>query len=295
MFNLFLVDFYITHHCNMNCDSCNRFNNYNFKGHKDWRPYAQQYEKWAQNTKIQWINILGGEPLLHPDITGWIKQVRQWWPTSTLTVFTNGTMLNKVPNLYDTVKENNCILYICTHNKHIQDNIFKELDKFFPVEYSVHEPDPDVVNSVVFTRKIITDKNGVCVHVKPSTTMHPSTLLLKNDVFKLHNSDPVRAHSVCWNAQCHHFIDGKIYKCGMVPLLAEFNTQYLIDVNEVDLALIQNPGGYTFEEASSNQDEFLHYLKNHIEHCKFCPEELTFRDVQASIGKTFVPINLKKM
>ena len=73
MLKLFLVDFYITHHCNLNCERCNRFNNYNLRGHRDWRPYQGEYAKWAANTDIEWINVLGGEPLMHPDVLAWLQ------------------------------------------------------------------------------------------------------------------------------------------------------------------------------------------------------------------------------
>ena len=33
------IEFYITNVCNIACPQCNRFNNWNFKGHQIWKDY----------------------------------------------------------------------------------------------------------------------------------------------------------------------------------------------------------------------------------------------------------------
>jgi molybdenum cofactor biosynthesis enzyme MoaA len=39
-----LLEVYITNVCNLSCRGCNRFNNYNFKGHQLWADHADEYE-----------------------------------------------------------------------------------------------------------------------------------------------------------------------------------------------------------------------------------------------------------
>ena len=289
MLNLFLADFYITHHCNLNCERCNRFNNYNLRGHRDWRPYQEDYARWAANTNIEWINVLGGEPLMHPDVLGWLRQLRAWWPRSTMSIMTNGTMLNQVKGLYDTARDTDCLIDVCVHNSAWHDRVRSDLDIFFPDGFTIEEP-PDPI----FHRRIAQDRHGVRVQIKHSTWMHHSAVLLDHDRLRVHHSDPVKAHAVCQNSRCHHFIDGRVYKCGVPLLISELAERYHMDLDDKDRELVQQPGGFSIDRALADPDAFYHYLGNEIDHCRLCPENLDFQHIQAEIGKTVIPIQLRR-
>ena len=73
------VEFYITNVCNLNCNHCNRFNNYNFTGWQRWSDYQADYEQWGKYLDIKHKVILGGEPLLNPDIIKWIQGIHKIW------------------------------------------------------------------------------------------------------------------------------------------------------------------------------------------------------------------------
>ena len=290
MLKLFLVDFYITHHCNLNCERCNRFNNYRLRGHRDWRPYQDQYSQWAANTDIEWINILGGEPLMHPDVLAWMRQIRSWWPRSIMSIMTNGVLLNQVSGFYETARDTNCLIDVCIHNSSWHSDVVPALDKFVPDSYSLEQSE----NDPIFNRRIARDPHGVTVQIKNSINMHHSAVLFENDRLKVHHSDPDRAHAVCQNARCHHFIDGRIYKCGIPPLIAEFSDRYHMDLDARDRELIQQPGGFGVDQALADPAGLYRYLENPIEHCCLCPESLDFQPVQAQIGKTAIPIKLRR-
>lgn len=290
MLNIGLADFYITHHCNLNCEQCNRFNNYNFRGHLDWRPYQDLYQRWAQHSQVRLINILGGEPLMHPDLQGWMRQLRTWWPDTTMTMMTNGTLLARVPGLYHTVQETDCVVEICVHNSGWHDDMCERLDVFFPGAYDVWS-DPD---DLVFNHMIARDKHGVTVKIKNSTQQYPSAIQLRDGVLSTHRSDQQRAHEICSMRSCHHFIDGRLYKCGMPPLLAAFQQQYRLTLDHDDQVTADDPGGFGIDEALADPDALHHYLGNAIPHCRFCPDNLVYKDVQASVGKTTIPIQLRR-
>ena len=87
------AEFYITNVCNLNCDNCNRFNNFHFKGHFKWKDNEKAYKAWAKKVDINRINIIGGEPMLNPDLLNWVKGLNKLWPRSPINIITNGTRL----------------------------------------------------------------------------------------------------------------------------------------------------------------------------------------------------------
>ena len=107
------VEFYITNVCNLNCADCNRFNNYHFTGHQRWKDYDNVYDEWKEVVDLSYITILGGEPLLNPDINKWIKGIRNKW-LAPIEITTNGTRLNFVKDLYSTILDS---IYINSRRK----------------------------------------------------------------------------------------------------------------------------------------------------------------------------------
>lgn len=101
--NLSYSEFYITNVCNLNCTNCNRFNNFSFTGHQRWNDYVDIYKQWADILEINEIGILGGEPMLNPDFMLWINGLHTLWPDSKIKIITNGSQLNRYPELYEFV------------------------------------------------------------------------------------------------------------------------------------------------------------------------------------------------
>ena len=92
MIRLFpVVEFYITNVCNLTCRGCNRFNNYNFKGHQRWVDHASAYETWSKRLDLPRITVIGGEPTLNPDLELWASNLRRLWPDAVIMIQTNGT------------------------------------------------------------------------------------------------------------------------------------------------------------------------------------------------------------
>ena len=111
------AEFYITNVCNLNCDNCNRLNNYYFSGHQLWKNYSKVYKEWGEKLHIKNISILGGEPLLNPSILEWMSGIRKIWPTAVMQVTSNGTRIDFVDGLYQSLLENNIELAISSHNR----------------------------------------------------------------------------------------------------------------------------------------------------------------------------------
>lgn len=149
---------------------------------------------------------------------------------------------------------------------------------------NIHRFSPDILKEDRLEFEFV-DSNGVKVLVRNENFFHQGALKLNktNSVFKLHDSDPDIAHSICHSKTCHHFMDGKLYKCGQVALFPEFYKQFNMDISDADLHLM-----HSYRPAEHND---LHYLKDFlgsidqkIPQCKFCPENYEINEIYAEHG-----------
>lgn len=212
------AEFYITNVCNLACDNCNRFNNMNFKGKYDFD--LEQYREWADKLDIHRINVLGGEPTYHPNLGSWIEGISILWPKTFKMLITNGTRL-EYKGLHDLLATHGWELEINLHKEKDSDfskKIIKDLNKYFgPIEF---------VEEGCWGKEGLTYKSskGVPIYLKNKWIFHKSAI--KNyETLEDWNADPVRAHSLCTMKHCHHFFDGKLYKCGVAKLLPDFLKQ----------------------------------------------------------------------
>ena len=132
MHHLSFADFYITNVCNLNCENCNRYNNFAFSGHQRWDKYVDLYTEWAKIINIEMIGILGGEPLLNPDFIKWLEGISKLWPHSFIRISTNGTQLLRWPELYDILKKSEGRIYLEVnhHGIDLEDQIEKNIRLF---------------------------------------------------------------------------------------------------------------------------------------------------------------------
>jgi organic radical activating enzyme len=314
------AEFYITNVCNYNCEHCNRFNNYHFKGHQYWKDFKNVYKQWNDRLDLGAISILGGEPTLNPSIIEWIDGIATLWTTPKIEIVTNGTRLNYVKELYNTIKKHNgrVSIYIGLHDRthllDVQEEVYKflddivldkvvipdEINELWQLEYNkmkyVNWPDCPTPNDfknlpeeykkicehnnftlnnfLAFnTYKKILDKNGVQVEIHIEDIFHESALNLNSDdTFTLHDSEPVKAHEICFEKHNHHFVKGNLYKCNVSAVLPMFQEQYNVNLTVRQRNVINNNKFVSANSADSEIQSFINNLKNKIPMCSVCPE-----------------------
>lgn len=274
------LEFYITNVCNLTCSGCNRYNNYKFSGWESWAEAEPVLTKWAEKIDIRHPVILGGEPLLNPDIVKWIKGIRRLWPRhSGVQVQSNGTRLDLVQGLYEALdpKQGNWI-GISLHSMDHKEPLFDRVRNFLkhPIIETENPTDP------MGSRYQFIDVDKRKVHVWSNDTFVQSNIIQKPDgQFGLYDSDPDRAHENCTfrRFKNYHMIRGRIYKCGPAALMPEFDDQYHFDLNEEDRAIMRGYKGLAIDEFDVRGQEFLDNIDNVIPQCKFCPENYDYKPI----------------
>ena len=279
------IEFYITNICNLSCTDCNRFNNYNFKGQQDWSDYKEVYQSWSRLINFKRIVILGGEPLMNPSISKWVKGLQKLWPDAPKQVLTNGTHLNHIPDLYETIRYNNAWLGVSLHNQNETDYIFSEIERFLrpPIVKITGKENNRQRADVVFE-----DKDRMEIPVWYQDEFYNSAVITdQQGRLTLHNNDPEQAHNVCGFAtnKNYHFIRGKLYKCGPVALFPEFDQQMKLAVSDADRELINSYRPLGLDNFDDYHSEFFANLDNPIPQCKFCPANLQTQKIYPLIRK----------
>jgi len=271
------VEFYITNVCNLTCKDCNRYNNYNFKGWQNWNDYQDIYAEWAKKIDIKHIVLLGGEPLLNPSICEWVLGIKKLWRN--VQIVTNGTHLNLVPGLYDAINNTGSWLQVSVHNVNDLEQHFQNIRTFLkePIRFS---DDKNLIDhhrgqSTTFGSDYgFLDRNGVQVGVSVQDSFYNISIYSNNNgKLTLHNNDPDHAHRDCGFVKYknYHFIRGKLYKCGPVALLPEFDQQYPLDISDEDRELLNSYRPLSIDDFEERGAEFIENIDNVIVQCKFCP------------------------
>jgi hypothetical protein len=212
--------------------------------------------------------------LLNPDILNWIKGINQTWH-NTVQILTNGTRLNAVKGLYETLSSytrhdgwRNWV-GISLHNSNDVDWYFNEVRKFLQGK----------ITSTISTGKpghntyLFTDEYGMKVVLFESDTFSKAAVHRNSSgQMTLHNNDPFAAHQICGFAQFknYHFIRGKLYKCGPVALFPEFDRQFNLELSATDRDLVNSYQALSAEDFDHNGAEFMANIDNPIPQCTFC-------------------------
>jgi hypothetical protein len=264
------IEFYINHTCNLTCNNCNRFNNYNFVGWQNFNDYKSELEQWAELVDVEQLVIMGGEPLLNPSLLDWVDGLNDLW-NKDLQILSNGTHLSKTLKLYQRLQRGGNWLGISWHNRNHKDLLLEQINAFLK---------PPITCSVDMTLELKTgdqieffDANGVKIIVWVQDSFGPAAIKTENGKLTLHNNDPEEVHPTCGFVQnkCYHMIEAKLYKCGPVALFPEFDKQHPLNISDEDRQLINSYRPLCVDEFPERGEEFLKHIGDVIPQCKFCP------------------------
>lgn len=109
----------LTDHCNMSCQMCDHFAQLSEEWFVNLDVLDKDLERMSQlcDGKCAVITLLGGEPLLHPDVIKCFEITRKHFPTCPLVLLTNGILLLKRENdekgnIWKAIRDNNVVVSI---------------------------------------------------------------------------------------------------------------------------------------------------------------------------------------
>lgn len=106
------LEFHLADHCNLNCAGCLHYAPFADRRFADLETIRRDFKRLKELfSNIRHIRIMGGEPLLYPDVGEVVKTVRAAFPRSKVRVVTNGVVLNddadgKIRSLLSILRKN---------------------------------------------------------------------------------------------------------------------------------------------------------------------------------------------
>ncbi len=111
------LEVHVTHVCNLHCDGCKHYSNYNHKGRLELSTFREWISAWSKVLRPKKLRLLGGEPTLHPDLPNFLYAARELWPETVTYIGTNGHFLDRHPTLLQALIDTQSRLTLSVHSK----------------------------------------------------------------------------------------------------------------------------------------------------------------------------------
>ena len=234
---LIRFEVHLADHCNLNCVACSHFSPLAEPSFVNIETFKRDFERMGElfSHKCEWIHLLGGEPLLNPDIIELMKIARENFSEGDIQLVTNGILLpQQDDNFWKACHDNNIKVMMTHYPIKIDLEKIKSMAKKFDVIflYFGSEQEKNIM------RKCTMDLSG------------------KNNA--------ARNFLKCGLANgCPMLCDGKLYVCSVLSNRRFFNKAFNqnIPLTEAD---------YIDIYSDITPDEILRRLATHVPACSYC-------------------------
>ena len=226
------IEFEVAQHCNLNCKGCNHFSPLSEKRFGDLSGFERDLRRLHDYVDhIGEIRLVGGEPLLNPQLDQFVRAAHEIYPYESLTVITNGILLSSVsPDLIEAMKDTGAYFSLTLY--------------------------PPVKDFALKMAEAIKEQ-GIRVETFSEVTQFSSQLNLEGD------SDAKLAERPCFTSECHYLENGRINKCTISGKCSVYEKHYHLD------GLFPDCFVNLFDDKLS-AGELYSYLMNPIAMCAYC-------------------------
>ena len=201
----------ITQVCNLSCQGCTNYSDLKHSGYVSWEQGRTWLEPWTELLDIPDFGIMGGEPLINPEVIQWIVGVRELLPNTQIRFTTNGLLLHKYPDLLKVLQDiGNCVFKISVH---LEDETLEDSIQNIFAQYSWQEVTEYGIRRWKTDRELRFQINRPAQFLK---TFHG-----EYSDMKPHQSNPADAFDLCVQKTCPLLHKDRIYKCSTSALLLD--------------------------------------------------------------------------
>lgn len=226
------LEFHVADHCNLNCKYCEHYSGL-VKEQKFtvFEKFAQdflQLKKFIEDIGV--IRILGGEPLLNPEINEYVKLTRRLYPFSKIYLVTNAILLPKMSDdFFETLRKNNAAVWISFY--------------------------PPLQSKMPQIQKLLTEKKvafGISQLAKEFT--------IKQTLNRHDKAQEIFLQ--CFQACCHNLYEGKIAACFLPFTTKYFNAYFNKNLPE--------DGALDLYKENLTTEKLKKFLLTPFERCRYC-------------------------
>lgn len=108
------IDINVSYGCNLQCRYCTHFCSW-ISGIVPLEDLVETFNAWHRKIAPERILLVGGEPLLHPELEQIVLESKRHWPKARIDLLTNGLLLPKRQDVLDALKTTNGYVYLSRH------------------------------------------------------------------------------------------------------------------------------------------------------------------------------------
>lgn len=229
------LEVHVAHHCNLRCKGCGHLSNIVPKEFPDLNQFKKdllQLKKYFYGVKK--FRLLGGEPLLNPELSEYIVATRSFFPDADIRVVSNGLL---IPTL--------------------DENVLDIMNKYcVEFDISCYHPTKNIKEKIEL--KLIEHEVGYFISAEIDEFMRKIPIVKR--------ADPYVAYNKCESRTCHFMLDGMLSLCPSPIIRKKFNeyvnNKFYYEEDIIDLY-----------DANLTSDK-LYYLMTHPnKQCEICFDE----------------------
>jgi hypothetical protein len=229
---LYHFDIHLTDHCNLNCKGCAHFSSLCKPWFVDPTDFAEDMKVMSERVRVQQIFLLGGEPLLHPEIVPLMKTARHCFPKTRICTATNGLLLMRMSDeFWRTLVEERIVLVV----------------DGYPI---------DLPRAAIIARAA---EFGVALEWTSE-----SGRFFKVPLDLSGSQNPTMSYRRCGGiTNCPLYKHGRLYPCAYPPYIDAFREQFGIE----ELAEDEQD---SISVSESSGEQIVEFLKRPIPFCRYC-------------------------
>ena len=234
----YYIETHIVDHCNLNCVGCAHFSPLVRKPRfKDLQEFGAEIARLKDvfGDELERFALMGGEPLLHPDIIAFLEMSKQMLGNTQIELVTNGILMAQLGDKFiDKLNELKVKLRFTDYGLSIDKSFLDKLEL-------VHIEDrPKLFN-------ISLNLNGNC---NPTCMYYHCPAVFKSWLGYVYSG-------------CFMLRDGKLYQCGVGAYANDFERYFNFKFDES----LDNMGISIF---THSKEQIIDFLTHPHEFCKYC-------------------------
>ena len=234
---LFHFEVHVTDHCNLNCKGCAHFSNLCPPTFADLAEFDADMGRMANLfSAVKQIYLLGGEPLLHPQVADFVRVARAHFPRTTVSLMTNGVLVTRMNEEFWKALADTGVILLCDS---------------YPINLPVDEIDR------------LGREHGATVE-----WTEPRKEFFKIPIDSAGGHDAAESFRTCQGFNnCPIIRDGRLYPCAYAAFADVFRERFSLDGLEVSDA-----DSISIRE-ESDPEKVMEFLRNPIPWCANCDME----------------------
>lgn len=248
-----ILHIHLADHCNLNCKGCDNFSPLSPEVFADLAVVEKDCAQIAKLSKgrVNEIQLLGGEPLLHPQVALFPEVVRKYFPTVPIKLITNGMLLTRQKeSFWESCRKNNIEIVVTKYPIKLDHDT---------IEKHVRE---QRVNFTFYGSTGTVEKTMQCAPLDLEGKQAPRDSFLR-----------------CNSAnRCIAMDNGRIYTCSLIPYVKYFNKQFGEEL------VVSDRDSIDIHKAESI-DEILEFVSKPMPFCRYCNRKGIIWDIGYGISK----------